>query len=205
MSNLVFPAPSPQQFAFGWPVRKTPVFNTIVQKPASGRGELRLALQTYPRWQFELDVNYLKGDATLPSSYFTTLLGFYLQAQGQAADWLYSDPFDFNVSGQNFGTGDGTTVSFQLVRTLGGFTDIVQNLNGAPSIYINGVNQGSGWTVGPTGIVTFSSAPGSGAALSWYGNFYFRCRFNTDSLDDLQEDLFQVWSLKGLKFLSVIL
>lgn len=203
MSSLVFPAPSVQQFGVAWPIRKTPVWNTIVQKPASGRGELRIALQNYPRWQFDLDVSYLKGDATLPTSYFATLVGFYLQAQGQCADWLYTDPYDNRINGDQFGTGDGTTVAFQLFRQLGGFADIIQNLNGAPAIFVAGVNTTPA-SISATGLVTFSAAPANGAALTWYGNFYYRCRFSEDSIS-LQEDLYQIWSCNGLKFISVIL
>lgn len=203
MSSLIFPAPTAQQFGVAWPIRKTPVWNTIVQKPASGRGELRIALQNYPRWQFDLDVSYLKGDATLPTSYFATLVGFYLQAQGQAADWLYTDPYDNRINGDQFGTGDGTTTAFQLFRQLGGFADIIQNVSGTPTIFVGGVNTTPA-SISATGLVTFSVAPANGAALQWYGNFYYRCRFSEDSIG-LQEDLFQLWSCNGLKFISVIL
>lgn len=204
MSSLVFPAPAPKQFAFGWPVRKTPVWKTIIQTPASARGEVRIPLQTWPRWQFEMDVTLLTGDASLPSSYFATLVGFFNQVQGKAGDWLYSDPYDNAVAGMQFGVGDGATTAFQLTRTLGGFADIIQNLNGTPAIYVNGTPT-TPLSISATGLVTFSSAPANGASLTWTGSFYYRCRFNDDSLDSLQEDLFQFWSLNGLKFISVIL
>lgn len=204
MSSLVFPAPLAGQFGMSWPIRKTPLWKTIIQTPASGRGELRIPLQSYPRWQFDLDVSYLTGDMSLPNSYLATLLGFYLAAQGGAADWLYQDPYDNAVTNEQFGVGDGATTEFQLVRNVGGangFEDIIQNLLGTPVVTLPSGTA----SVGPTGIVTYSAAPPNGTVLYWSGGFYYRCRFNDDSLPDLQEDLFQIWSLKGLKFISVIL
>lgn len=205
MSTPVFPAPTAQQFGIGWPIRKAPMYATTVQTPVSGRGEVRLSKMPYPRWLFSLDVTYLVGDCSLPSSAFATLVGFFMAAQGRAQEWLYQDPYDNAVAAMPFGTGDGETTAFQLTRQLAtGGADIIQNLNGTPAIYVSGVLT-SALTIGSTGIVTFNSAPGAGAPLTWTGQFYFRCRFDDDYLGDLSEDLYQLWSLGGLKFRSVIL
>lgn len=206
MSNLVFPQPIPSQWSWKWPIKKTPVYSTIVQTPVSGRSELRVPLYVYPRWQFDLDVSYIKGDFQNQFSPFATLLGFWMQVNGASDDWLYLDPYDQIVANHQFGTGDSSTVAFQLSRNIGGGSDIIQNVNGTPVIFNNGVfvpaNQ---YSIGSTGVVTFGSAPADGAILSWSGSFYFRCRFNKDAYEDLQEDLYQIWSLQGLKFISVIL
>ncbi|MDE2102350.1 MAG: DUF2460 domain-containing protein [Patescibacteria group bacterium] len=208
MSSLVFPSRTPQSLGFAWPVKKTPVFATLVQPTVSGRGEVRVGLTPYPRWQFELDVSYLRGDFGQPSSYFEKLLGFYFSVQGKLDDWLFTDPYDNAISGQQFGTGDGATTAFQITRNFAGTSgiDIVQNLNGAPTIKVNGttLTAGTDYALGSTGVVTFASAPASSAVITWDGSYYFRCRFNDDSLS-LQEDLYQVWSVSGLKFISVIL
>jgi hypothetical protein len=49
--------------------------------------------------------------------------------------FLFTDPDDNAVAAQTFGVGDGDQDAFQLVRTLGSFTEPVYDLNGAPSIY----------------------------------------------------------------------
>lgn len=203
--SLIFPTLSAPNAAFGWPVRKTPQYRTIVQTPVSGRGELRLAQARYPRWLFELDVAYLTGDFSTGSSAFAALIDFYMAAQGMASDFLFTDPNDNAVAGQNFGIGDGTTTTFQLTRSIAGAgVDIVQNVKGTPTIEVAGTPTTPA-SIGSTGIVSFSEPPASGAALTWTGNFYFRCRFDDDSQSSLQEDLYQLWSLSGLKFRSVIL
>lgn len=60
--------------------------------------------------------------------------------------------------------------------------ETVNNPVGTPSIYNAGVLQSSGVTISSTGLVTFSTAPASGNALTWTGSAYYRCVFMEDSL-----------------------
>jgi len=113
----------------GWSVHKKPTFSTIVASHVSGR-EVRDALYANPIWQFELTFDGLDGTSSgqyggLGASSLQSLMGLYLQCQGQYGSFLYYDPSDYAVSGQPFGTGDGTTTTFQLARTLGGFSEPV--------------------------------------------------------------------------------
>jgi len=57
----------------------------------------------------------------------------------------------------------------------------------------------------PNGVVTFRIAPPAGAQLTWTGSFWFRCRFDEEQLQDLRQQLYQIWELQSLKFRSVIL
>ncbi len=206
MSNLVLPNPVPAQFSWTWPIKKTPVWSTIVQTPASGRAELRLPLYVYPRWQFELNFDYIKGGFQNQTSPLATFIGFWMQVKGTADDWLYDDPFDDICGNQTFGTGDANTTEFQLTRSIGGGIDIIQNLNGTPTIFVNGQYFApSNYSISSTGLVTFNSAPADGSILSWTGKFYFRCRFNHDAYENLEQFMYQIWSLEGMKFISVIL
>lgn len=217
MSNLVFPSPSPPNWSWRYAIKKSPLYKTIVQTPASGLGELRVPLYNYPRWQYEFDISYIKGSFIDPSSALEQIAGFYMAVQGMADDWLL-DESDFDgdgsVSNAQFGTGDGETLSFQLTRQIGSGpstptgsgTDIIQDLNGTPQIYVGGILQATNtYTLGSTGIVTFGTAPSEGVALNWNGAFYRRCRFLEDTLDALELDLYQIWSLHQLKFISDIL
>lgn len=195
MSNAVFPSLP----GLTWSVLKTPKWKTITQESASGK-EIRQALMSYPLWEFTLKFSVLRGDNGYTE--MQTLAGFFNARQGMYDSWLFDDPSDDTVSAQSFGTGDGATTAFQLIRTMGGFNEPIQNVNGAPSIYINGVLQASGYTVGSTGIVTFTSAPAIGAALTWSGSFYFRCRFLQD-LAEFDQFAKNLWAMKSIKFQSV--
>lgn len=199
-SNLVFTPPFTTNF--GYP-KKTPNFRTIVQTPVSARGEIRYSLQPYPIWTIDYPVNFLRGAEQISGSDYQYLLGFFLAMGGMFSDFLYQDPYDNAVSGSYFGTGDGTTTQFQLIRSIGIGTDIVQNVNGGVTV-TGSPGTVPGYTVGSTGIVTFASAPSSGMVLLWTGNFYYRVRFDTDEAE-FDEFMAQIWSMGSLKLRSVIL
>lgn len=125
MTNPVFPLLS----GLGWSVHKTPTFASLVASHVSGR-EVRAAQYANPVWQFEVSFEGLDGTTAgayggLGAQSLQTLMGLFLQCQGQFTPFLYADPTDYSVSAQSFGTGDGTTTSFQLQRTLGGFSEPV--------------------------------------------------------------------------------
>jgi hypothetical protein len=146
VSNLVFPISAIQRNGvFAWPVKKTPSFKTIVQTPASNRGELRLSLTPYPIWKFEYGYEFLRGDYQALASAFQNLLGFFGQVGGQSQDWLFPDAYDNAVVQASgvFGYGDGATTQYQLQRQVGKMNDIIQNVNWAttPNVYVGGALQ----------------------------------------------------------------
>jgi hypothetical protein len=204
MSFPIFPTFASNAGAIAWPVKKTPSFRTIVQTPANNRGENRISLTPFPIWKFELEFSMLTGDWSQPTSALATLAGFLGSLQGSYLPFLYSDPYDNNVLVMSFGTGNGSTTAFQLTRTVNGMVDLIQNLNGTPTIQVAGVTT-TPLSISPTGLVTFSSAPANGANITWTGSFYFLCRLEEDEWTDLEEFLYQLWEFRSLKFRSVLL
>ena len=125
MTTPIFPALAGQ----GWSVHKKPTFSTIVASHVSAR-EVRFANYLNPIWNFELTFDGLDGTTTgqyggLGASSLQSLMGLFLQCQGQFGAFLFYDPTDYTESAQQFGTGDGTTTSFQLVRSMGAFLEAV--------------------------------------------------------------------------------
>ncbi len=110
----------------GWSVHKKPTFATLVAPHASGR-EVRSALYTNPIWKFEATYDGLDSSPStypgLGGSSLQSLMGLFLQCQGQFGTFLYYDPTDYSLTNQPFGVGDGTTTAFPLLRTLGGFSE----------------------------------------------------------------------------------
>jgi uncharacterized protein (TIGR02217 family) len=199
MSNAVFPSLA----GLGWPVVKTPNFATKVQASVSFR-ELRAAFAPYPQWRWNVVHNFLRIDPTTPD--FQTLANFYLARQGMFDSFLYSDPTDNTVTGQQFATGDGATTAFQLLRTfsVAGFAEFVYNLNGVPVIKDNGVVKTAGVDYNiVNGLVTFTAPVSVGHALTWTGGYYWRARFDTDAPDFTNFNS-AFWSQGGLAFKSVI-
>lgn len=194
MSNAVFPDLP------GIEIRatKTPEWSTEIQQAVSGK-ELRAANWSYPKWHFTVSYEVLRAGA---EAELQTLIGFFCQRKGAFDNFLFTDPDDCAVTDQPFGTGNGTTTQFQLVRTLGGFIDPVKAPNGTPTIKVAGVATGSFSLDANTGIVTFFSPPTNGAALTWSGSFYFRVRFVRDTAD-FERFLHDLWQLKKLELVSV--
>lgn len=149
---------------------------------------------------------YVPGTFNDSTTYLNQVVGFYMQMQGAAQSWLYNDPQDNTISAATpatFGLGDGTTTKFQITRPIGNYADIIQNLNGTPTIYINGTSS-TALSIDNTGVVTFNSAPANGAVLAWSGSFYFRCRFSDDTLD-LKQIFTKHWQITQFKWKSIIL
>ncbi len=73
-------------------------------------------------------------------------MGLYIQCQGQSGTFLYTDPTDNSATNQAIATGDGSTTVFTFVRTLGGATEPASWVTSVANVYLNGVNQPSGWT-----------------------------------------------------------
>ena len=180
---------------------KAPVWNTKVVKATSGK-ERRTALRPYPLWQFNLQYEVIRHRATLDE--VATFYEFFNTMQGMYLPFLYLDPSDNAVAAQPFATGDGTTVAFQLMRSINSWSEPVYAAY-APTIFVNGTAKtlGTDYTMTGNGKVTFFTAPVTGAVLTWTGNFYYLCRFDQDDLT-LSQIMNLLWSGKGLKFTSII-
>jgi uncharacterized protein (TIGR02217 family) len=220
MTLPVFPALAGQSID----VRKKAVFSTIVANHVSGR-EVRDPLYANPIWQFEVAFEGLDGTqngqyGALGASSLQALMGLFLQCQGQFGQFVFFDPTDYQVNNQTFGTGDGSTTTFQLTRSLGTFTEpiVIPVISAttlsfpgrsgvpaaAPIITVDGLQaSASNYTISsPGGIVTFMTAPVPGAALSWAGCFGFLCRFNADDLE-CEQFMSNLWKAESVKFRSV--
>ena len=192
MSNSVFPTLP----GLSWSVVKSPLWKTIIQQSVSGR-ELRSSQTIYPLWKFDLQYEILRAD--LAYGELQSLMGFFNLMRGNWDNFLYSDPDDCTALDQSFGTGNAVTRQFQLCRTYGGATELVTNLNAVPVIRKNGtlLTVTSDYTVSSTGLVTFVSAPAIAATLRWDGTYYYRVRFDADSLD-FEQFMRRLWNAKSV-------
>ena len=195
MSNAVYPTLP----GLAWSSRRTPLWRTTVQTTPSGR-EWRTSPMSSPRYRYTLTYEFLRSTAAYP--HLQTLLGFFNSRRGGYDSFLFSDPDDRTVTAQAFGTGDGVSTQWQLVRTLGGFVEPVYALDGAANIYRDGALVASGVTVSADGAVTFASAPAAGVVLTWTGAYYWRCRFEDDELE-FEQFLAKLWKTGQVMLLTV--
>ncbi len=204
---MTAPAALPSLAGLAWSRHKKPGFSTRVASHVSGR-EVRVALMSYPLYEFEAVYNGLASSSTpafagLGSSSLQTLMGFFLQLLGQAGTFLYTDPDDNSVVGQSIAAGDGTTQSFVIGRTLGGWNEPVSWVTGITNVYLNGIAQASStWVFTAPNSLAFGSAPGSGVEITADFIFAFQCRFLDDQMD-FEEFMSALWKLDSMKFRSV--
>lgn len=186
-----------------WSVTKQPRFATRIQRAVSGR-ELRALDQPNPIWTWTLTYSVLRDGGGYDE--LRTLMGFFLDQQGAFSPFLFVDPGDNRVAGQVLGTGDGSTAVFQLVRTMGGFAEPITAPNAVTDVSVNGVVQSpGGYSVdADTGVVTFTTPPPAGEAVSADFTYFFRVRFADDSAE-FENFMFQLWSLRTVKLQSVFL
>lgn len=154
-----------------------------------------------------------------------TLQAFYRKRRGVANGFRYKDWNDYTSAAngtaaptnvdQNIGTGNASATTFQLVKK---YVDVslgltrVRNIRkpvaGTVSIAFDGVNQASGWTVDTTtGVVTFSSAPGSGVAITAGFEFKVPVRFAEEvDFEGLiaSRDEFEVASIRSIPLVEDI-
>ena len=202
---MTTPPSFPTLPGLGWSVHKKPVFSTIVAEHVSGR-EVREAFYQNPIWQFELTFDALSSSPTtysgLGANSMQTLLGFFLACQGQYGTFLYTDPSDSAAANITFAIGDGTTRIFAFSRYMGAFLEPVGWVTGVSNVYLNGVNQASGWSLSNPNSLVFTSAPVAGASVAASFTYAFQCRFDSDD-QDFEEFMSNLWKVDSIKFKSV--
>lgn len=183
------------------PIGRKTVWSTSMESSFSGE-DARFPNWTYPKYAFTLKFDFLRADAA--ETDWQALSGFYNQVFGPANlfQYLFSEDGgpSSGVTDQPFGIGDGTTRTFQLVRTMGGFTEPVF-LPTSPTIKINGVTTAA-YTIDAYGRVTFTVAPGAAAALTWTGTWNWYCRFDADE-QDFNNFAFKYWDCQQVNFTTV--
>lgn len=193
-----------------WSRHKLPKFTTRVASHVSGR-EVRVPLQPYPLYEFQAVYSGLSSAASpaaaqagLGALSLQSLMGFFLQMQGQSNTFLYTDPDDNSVSGGAIATANGTTQTFVITRNLGGFIEPVSWVTNVANVYLNGVAQpSSSWLFTAPNSIGLSSAPSAGVAITADFTFAFQCRFLDDQID-FEEFMSSLWKLDSLKFRSVV-
>lgn len=201
---MTTPPSFPSLAGQGWSVHKRPSFSTRVASHVSGR-EVRSPLYAYTLYEFELTFDGVSSAASYPglgNESLQSLMGLYLQCEGQYGTFLYTDPTDNAVTGQLLGTGNGAAAAFTFQRALGGFVEPVSWVSSVVNVYLNGVVQTSGWSLAEPNMLNFSSAPGSGVVISADFSYAFVCRF-LDDQEDFENFMAGLWKVDALKFRSV--
>ena len=191
----------PALATLGWSVHIKPKFSTIIASHVSGR-ETRGQRYANPYFDIELTYEILRSDPLHLE--LQTIAGFFEEMSGKDDPFWIAPPGLSGVAGQALGTGEGMTTVFPLMASIGGYVGPVYGTSGVSAIYINGVAQGSGWSVssGYLPAITFATAPASGVAISADFGLLWLCRF-ADDVQDFEEFMSQLFELKTLRLTTV--
>jgi uncharacterized protein (TIGR02217 family) len=167
-----------------------PEFATQVTITASGH-ERRNALWSDARLRFDV------GPGVRSERDLGVLIAFFRARQGQARGFRLADPSDHSSAGmtdapgaadQQIGVGDGFAGSFQLIKRYGEGPDaqvrrITRPRAASVRVSLGGVEQASGWSLDPGGVIRFEQAPASGAVIAAGFLFDVPVRFAEDRLE----------------------
>lgn len=181
----------PPQILAGY--RRTIQRRTEVTELAGG-GEERNARWAASRRRFEIGYGVRDHDA------LAELIEFFEDRLGPLHTFRFRDWADRKSCAPTatpvatdvlIGTGDGSTMMFQLVKRYGSVTPfartITKPVSGTVEVALAGEAQASGWSVDlSTGVVTFTSPPANGVAVQ--AGFEFDCEVRFES-DDLGADI----------------
>ncbi len=145
------------------------------------------------------------------------VVAFFEARTGRLYGFRWKDWADFKsclpsqapaTTDQTIGTGDGITTDFQLVKSYVSGAQtwarmITKPVAGTVRIAIDGVDQTTGWAVdATTGVVSFTTAPASGTAITAGFEFDVPVRFDTDALD-VTLDIERLGSITSIPLIEV--
>lgn len=142
---------------------------------------------------------WLIATAARPLDEVAELIAFFEARGGRLAGFRFRDPTDFKscvpsgapaAGDQAIGTGDGSRKIFQLAKTYGTGPEavvrpIAKPVAGTVKVAVAGVALGAGTFAvdATTGLVTLTTAPSAGAAVTAGFEFDTPVRFDLDRLD----------------------
>ncbi|GLS80925.1 DUF2460 domain-containing protein [Paracoccus marinus] len=145
------------------------------------------------------------------------VVAFFEARNGRLHGFRFKDWADFKSclpsqtpvsTDQPIGAGNGSTNTFQLAKryTSGAQSwtrAITKPVAGTVAIALNGTPQASGWSVSTTtGLITFTTAPAAGVAITAGFEFDVPVRFDTDVLD-VTLDLERLGSITSIPLVEI--
>jgi uncharacterized protein (TIGR02217 family) len=122
------------------------------------------------------------------------LIAFFRAHKGRAKPFRFKDFADFQGIGEQIGVGNGTQLTFQLIKTYitGSLSDIRtinKPVDSSVKIYFGSTLQTTGYSVNyETGIITFTTPPTTGIIIKADFEFDVWVRFDTDQINVRLDD-----------------
>ncbi len=176
--------------------QKSAAYDTKIEESLNSR-EVRLAKQDIRRISWVIKHEFVRDMVAWPE--LQQLWDFHAACMGRYGCFYFYDNSEPAVTNQQFGTGDGVTKTFTIVKPIGknaALTEPVRAFWNTPSVTVNGTAN-TQFTIAPWGAITFTTAPANGAVLRWSGQPLYVCRFDDDEMG-LEQLVKSIWAQDGL-------
>jgi len=175
-------------------MRGGPTFRNIIQESISGTEQ---RVQVWAKCRGEWDISYTIMDLDDTAGTFRAVIALFRAHRGNLLPFPFKDWTDYQLTDELIGVGDGSGTSFQVIKTYDP-SEILLNTPGSLTyvreiylpandvvVKVDGVTKviTTDYTIGPTGIIAFVSAPASTKPVTVSGEFDVPVRFNTTALD----------------------
>jgi uncharacterized protein (TIGR02217 family) len=192
-----------------------PSFRNVIQEAISGN-EQRFSQWTHCRGVGDLSYGLLTSAD--PTGDFAAILAMWRAHFGSLYPFRFRDWSDYLATDETFGTGDGSTTQFQLVKTydpsqilLGtaGALFYVRSITlpvvSTVAIEVDGTPKtvSTDYAISSSGLVTFVVAPSAAKLVTWSGEFDVPVRFDTDRLPVIMNEA-DLTSLQSIPIREVI-
>ena len=139
------------------------------------------------------------------------LQAFFMIARAERHTWRFSDPNDYTATDANIGTGNASTLIFQMRKqyVFGAFTEqrtITKPVSGTVVVKLNGVTktETTDYSINySTGVITFVVAPGSGVVITASFEFDVHVRWGVNWFAVTSADV-NLWDMQGLRIVEDI-
>lgn len=158
-----------------------PMFSTNIIS-LSGGGEQRNADWDQERLQADISYGMMsKSNPNVTKNNFVDIMAFFRARRGRHRGFRFRDWSDYQAVAEpvvsRAGVADGKT--FQLVKTYDAYVRrITRPVPETLEVFVGGVPVTTGWTLGPKGVLTFTSAPAGQVSASF--EFDVPMRFDSD-------------------------
>lgn len=177
----------PPRIAMG--AQRRPGWSTTIAQTMGGQ---ETTITNWSKVRHAFDVSFAVRTATD----YDLLVQHFHSVRGRAKKFLFKDALDYRCEssrGVLLDDGDSPTVDYQLAKTYGSGADIYRRVITRPRTgYVNIYRLRAGTTTDITASATISYTTGrvsftggtviGGDVLSWAGEFYVPCRYDTDEL-----------------------
>ena len=188
---------------YSWGAEGGPRFKTAVAQSDGGHESRAQA------WQYPLATYTLTRDLFSPADH-ERMMAFWRLRGGRAVGFRWKDWQDYSGTAQALGTADGVVTNFALVKrysyddpdtgvSAAVLRPITKPVPGTVRVYLDGVEQASGWSVNTaTGLVSFLSPPAAGKIVTADYEFDVPVRFADDDLRVVVEKSYGTYSWSGV-------